>query len=93
MRIQDFRGYTPTVYVPIPEWSRGMLEAWLLIDGDDPFEKLPRAIPYMIVPLGAALLLFRFVQATIGILRRDRDGLIVSHEAEDAIAEIQAGER
>ncbi len=93
MRIQDFRGYTPTVYVPIPEWSRGMLEGWLLIDGDEPFEKLPRAIPYLIVPLGAALLLFRFVQATIAILRGERDGLIVSHEAEDAVAEIQAGER
>ncbi len=93
MRIQDFRGYTPTVYVPIPEWSRGVLEGWLLIDGDEPFEKLPRAIPYLIVPLGAALLLFRFVQATIAILRGERDGLIVSHEAEDAVAEIQAGER
>lgn len=93
MRIQDYRGYTPTVYVPMPEWARAPLEGWLLIDGDEPFEKLPRAIPYMIIPIGTALLLFRFVQATIAILRGQRDGLIVSHEAEDAVAEIQAQER
>ena len=90
MRLQDFRGYTPTVYVPIPEWSRGLLEGWLLLPEDDPYEKLPRTIPYVIVPLGAALLLFRFIQATLAILRGDRDGLIVSHEAEEAIAELSA---
>lgn len=90
MRIQDFRGYKPTVQVPIPEWTRGTLESWLLIEGDDPFEKLPVAIPYMIVPIGAALLLFRFIQATVRIIRGDQDSLIVSHKAEEAIEEISA---
>ncbi len=90
MRLQDFRGYKPTVQVPIPEWTRGTLESWLLIEGDEPFEKLPVAIPYMIVPIGIALLLFRFVQATVQVFQGKRDSLIVSHEAEDAIEEISA---
>ncbi len=90
MRIQDFRGYKPTVQVPIPEWTRGTLESWLLIEGDDPFEKLPVAIPYMIVPIGAALLLFRFIQATIRVIKGEQDSLIVSHEAEEAIDELEA---
>ena len=66
------------------------LFARLLIEGDDPFEKLPVAIPYMIVPIGAALLLFRFVQATVRVIRGDQDSLIVSHEAEEAIDELAA---
>lgn len=90
MRVQDFRGYKPTVQVPIPEWTRGTLESWLLIEGDDPFEKLPVAIPYMIVPIGMALLLFRFIQAAVQILRGTRDSLIVSHEAEEAVEEVAA---
>lgn len=90
MRIQDFRGYKPTVQVPIPEWTRGTLESWLLIEGDDPFEKLPVAIPYMIVPIGSALLLFRFIQATIRVIKGEQDSLIVSHEAEEAIEDIEA---
>lgn len=90
MRIQDFRGYKPTVQVPIPEWTRGTLESWLLIEGDDPFEKLPVAIPYMIVPIGSALLLFRFIQATIRVIKGEQDSLIVSHEAEEAIEDLEA---
>lgn len=90
MRLQDFRGYKPTVQVPIPEWSRGMLESWLLIEGDEPYEKLPVAIPYLIIPVGAALLLFRIIQAGVRIFRGVQDSLIVSHEAEEAVEEAAA---
>lgn len=89
MRLQDYRGYAPTQQIPIPEWSRGLLEGWLLIEGDDPYEKLPIAIPYLIIPLGAALLLFRFVQALMQLIAGTRETLIVSHEAEDAVEQSQ----
>lgn len=92
MRMQDYRGYAPTTQVPIPEWSRGFLEGWLLIEGDDPYEKLPLAIPYLIIPLGAALLLFRFVQAGIGVFIGARDSLIVSHEAEEAVDQARSSD-
>ena len=35
-------------------------------------------------------MLLRLVQATIDIIADRRDGLIVSHEAEDAVAEASA---
>lgn len=54
------------------------------------WEKLPRVIPYTILPVGCALILFRFIQATLGVLRGDRESLIVSHEAEEAVEEAAA---
>lgn len=89
MRIQDYRGYKPTDQVPFPEFLRGPIESWLLIEGDEPFDKMPVAIPYLVVPLGAALLLLRFVQAGWGLLTGRRDSLIVSHEAEDAVEHVK----
>lgn len=87
-------GFAPTrdqawyevVDIPIPEWLR-----WIepIMNEGESYEKLPRFIPYAILPIGAALLLFRFVQATIRIARGESAGLIVSHEAEDAIADVQ----
>lgn len=87
-------GFAPTrdqawyevVDIPIPEWLR-----WIepIMNEGESYEKLPRFIPYAILPIGAALLLFRFVQATVRIARGESAGLIVSHEAEDAIADVQ----
>jgi C4-dicarboxylate transporter, DctQ subunit len=74
------------VDIPIPEWLR-FIEP--IMNEGESYEKLPRFIPYAILPIGAALLLFRFVQATIRIARGEASGLIVSHEAEDAVADVQ----
>ena len=82
-------GWFETEFVPMPDWLR-FIEGWLLYPEDPPFQYLPRAIPYVILPLGSALLLFRFVQATIAIVRGHSDSLIVSHEAEDAVEEVAA---
>ena len=57
-------------------------------DGDD-YEKIPRFIPYAILPIGMALLLFRFVQVFVRLLRGQGASLIVSHEVEEAVAEIK----
>lgn len=65
---------------------------WLedLINYGEEYDKLPRVIPYVIVPVGAGLLLYRFVEATIGLINGTRSGLIVSHEAEEAVEEAAA---
>lgn len=62
---------------------------WLegAINQGEEYEKLPRVIPYVILPIGVLLLVIRYVQATIGIYRGDRESLIASHEAEDAVEE------
>ena len=54
------------------------------------WEKLPRVIPYAILPLGCALILYRFIQATHGVFNGTRESLIVSHEAEEAVEEVAA---
>lgn len=51
------------------------------------YEKLPRLIPYAMLPFAMALLVFRIAQLIARILRGDIDTIIVSHEAEDAVAE------
>lgn len=73
------------VDIPFPEWLR-----WIepIMNEGEHYEKLPRFIPYAILPIGIALLLFRLIQATLRIARGDANGLIVSHEAEDAVAEV-----
>ena len=90
MRPQDYRGYTPTQQVPMLEWLRAPLEGWLLIEGDEPFDKFPRAIPFMIMPIACALILLRVVQAVAMVWTGERASLIVSHEAEDAVEDAAA---
>ena len=53
-------------------------------DGDE-YEKLPRLIPYAVLPISLALLLLRFIQAGIAIFQGKSDRLIASHEVEDEI--------
>lgn len=95
MKPWDQKGYTPTEQVPLPDFMRGAIEWMFLPEGEEPYEKLPLVIPYMILPIGCALLLFRFVQAFWHVLQGRRESLIVSHEAEDALEELaaQRGER
>ncbi|WP_424944035.1 TRAP transporter small permease [Aliiroseovarius crassostreae] len=75
-----------TDQVPMPEFLR-FLEG--MINQGETYDKLPRVIPYAILPVGMALLLFRFVQAFIRIWTGRQDSLIVSHEVEDEIDQIQ----
>lgn len=70
----------------MPEFLR-----WIepLMNEGETYEKLPRFIPYAILPIGMALLLFRFVEAFIAVMRGETDSLIVSHEAEDAVDDVR----
>lgn len=71
---------------PIPEWLR-FIEP--LMNEGEAYEKLPRFIPYAILPFGAALLLLRFVQAVIKVIQGRQNGFIVSHEVEDALEDVK----
>jgi C4-dicarboxylate transporter DctQ subunit len=54
------------------------------------YEKLPRFIPYAALPLGLALLTFRFIQAAWRVMTGEIDSVIASHEAEDLVEEAAA---
>lgn len=68
--------------VPMPFFLQFFAD-WLN-DGER-YEKLPRFIPYAVLPLSMALLLYRLLQATWRIAMGRDDMLIVSHEVEDQI--------
>ena len=54
------------------------------------YEKIPRFIPYLALPLGMALLTFRFLQLGWKILIGHQDKIIASHEVEDELEEVRA---
>ena len=85
MKRTSYRGWYEVLETPMPEMLR-----WLepLMNEGEEYEKLPRFIPYAALPIGMALLLYRLVQATWRIWTGQSDGLIASHEAEDAIDEV-----
>lgn len=90
MKPWDYRGYVPTERIPLPEFLRGPLEFLFLPEGEDPYEKMPVALPYTMIPVAVALMLFRLLETGSRILRGRQEGLIVSHEAEDAVEEVAA---
>lgn len=86
MRRTSYRGWYEVVDIYFPEWLR-----WIepfMNDGES-YEKLPRFIPYAMLPFGMALLLFRFVQAAVRLIKGEAESLIVSHEVEDAIEHVK----
>ena len=50
-------------------------------------ERLPRWIAYLILPIGLALFVFRCIQATIAVIKGDREMIIAAHEAEELLEE------
>lgn len=79
-----------TEQIPMLGWLR-----WIepIVNQGEAYDKLPRFIPYFILPFGVALILFRLAQATLRILRGTQTALIVSHEAEDAVEDAAAMNR
>jgi C4-dicarboxylate transporter DctQ subunit len=61
-----------------------------MINYGDAYEKLPKVVPYLVLPLSMTLLLVRFTQAAIGIWTGKTDRLVASHEVEDELNEVRA---
>ena len=51
------------------------------------YEKIPRLLPYFVLPLSMALMLFRFLQAGWALWIGKIDRVVASHEVEDEIQE------
>jgi C4-dicarboxylate transporter DctQ subunit len=82
--VEKFRGngWYETQDIPVPFFMR-----WLevVFNEGDAYEKMPKVVPYLVMPLSMALLLYRFIQAFIAVWKGKTDMLIVSHEAEDDV--------
>ncbi len=90
MRPTSYRAWYITNDLPMPgflKWLEGAMNF------GDRYDKLPRFIPYAVLPLSMALLLFRFCQAGLAMTRGHLNRVIASHEAEDDIEELSQGGR
>jgi C4-dicarboxylate transporter DctQ subunit len=80
------RAWYETDDIPMPEMFQ-FLADWL--NEGERYEKLPRFIPYMALPIGMGLMTFRFAQVAYQIFTGKLDRLIAGHEAEEALEELK----
>ena len=80
------KGWYEVDDVPRPEILR-FLD--VMFNEGEAYEKIPRFIPYAILPILMAILLFRFAQATWLIWIGKSDRLVASHEAEEEIRHVR----
>ncbi|MHA2937507.1 TRAP transporter small permease [Vibrio sp. RC27] len=80
------RAWYETDDIPMPEMFQFIAD-WL--NEGERYEKLPRFIPYMALPIGMAMLTFRFLQIAYQIFTGKLDRMIAGHEAEEALEELK----
>lgn len=73
----------------MPEFLQ-FLADWL--NEGERYDKMPRFIPYFGLPLGVALLTFRFIQAGWNVVTGKQVLVIASHEAEDMLHDVVASD-
>ncbi len=61
-----------------------------LINYGESYEKLPKVVPYIVLPVSMLLLVFRFAQVAVQIWRGEVDRLVASHEVEDELEEARS---
>ncbi|PQJ59902.1 C4-dicarboxylate ABC transporter permease [Vibrio chagasii] len=81
------RAWYETDDIPMPEMLQ-FLADWL--NEGERYEKLPRFIPYMALPIGMALLTFRFIQISYQVVTGKLDRMIAGHEAEEELDALKA---
>ncbi len=79
------RAWLETDDIPFPQFL-SFLEGWL--NEGEKYEKIPRFIPYLALPIGMALFTYRFFQIAWKIIKGDIDKIIASHEVEDELQEL-----
>lgn len=84
------KGWYETFDIPLPEVLRWMEDVFN--EGEE-YEKIPRLLPYAVLPLSMALLLYRFLQAAWMIWTGKADRIVASHEVEAELDEIRKEEK
>ncbi len=79
------RVWLETDDIPMPHILT-FIEGWL--NEGEKYEKMPRFIPYLALPIGMALFTFRFIEIACKVWRGDIDKIIASHEVEEEIQEL-----
>lgn len=77
--------------VPMPAILNGFFAD--IFNMGERYEKMPRLIPYVVMPLSMLLLVLRFAEAGWEMIRGTRSSLIASHEVEEALEEAARAHR
>ncbi len=81
------QAFLETDDIPMPDFLQFLAAA---LNEGERYEKLPRFIPYFILPFSMALLSLRFLQIAWKVITGTSYKLIASHEAEDDLAALTA---
>ncbi|MDV7104021.1 TRAP transporter small permease [Vibrio sp. TH_r3] len=81
------RAWYETDDIPMPEMLQFLAD---IFNEGERYEKLPRFIPYSVLPISMLTLTARFVQAAYKIFTGELDRLIASHEAEENLEALKA---
>lgn len=74
------RAFLETEDVPMPEFLQFLADS---LNEGERYEKMPRFIPYFALPLGMALLTWRFIEVAWQLWTGKIELIIASHEVED----------
>ena len=80
------RAWMETEDLPMPDMLQ-FLADWM--NEGERYEKIPRWIPYLALPLGVGLLILRLLQQAWRVLKGEIDMIIASHEAEELLEELE----
>lgn len=80
------RAWMETEDLPMPDMLQ-FLATWM--NEGERYEKIPRWIPYLALPLGIGLLILRLLQQAWRVLTGEIDMIIASHEAEELLEELE----
>ena len=80
------RAWLETDDIPMPEFLQFLADT---MNEGERYEKMPRWIPYLALPLGVGLLTLRFLQLAWDIVTGKADRIIASHEAEELMEEME----
>ncbi len=78
------QAFLETEDIPMPDVLQ-FLAVWLN-DGEK-YEKIPRFIPYAVLPISMALLTYRFLQTAWRVFTGEQENLLANHEVEDLMEE------
>lgn len=83
------RAFYETEDIPVPFFL-----TWLkdVFNEGEAYEKMPRFVPYLALPIGMALLLYRTLQVSWRIFTGEQELIIAGHEAEEMMEEVNEGE-
>lgn len=80
------RAWMETEDIRMPDMFQ-FLATWM--NEGERYEKIPRWIPYLALPLGVGLLIYRLLQQAWKVFTGEIDMIIASHEAEELLEELE----